>query len=70
MLASAIVTRCPTVTVLATSREPLGVAGERVVPLAGLGTADAVGLFCDRVVAVDDTVALSVDDHARGRVDL
>ena len=62
-LTSAIVARCPTVTVLATSREPLGVAGERVVPLAGLGPADAVGLFCDRAVAIDETVAFSVDDH-------
>jgi predicted ATPase len=62
-LASAIVTHCPTVTVLATSREPLGVAGERVVPLTGLGTADAVDLFCERVVAVDDTVTLSADDQ-------
>jgi predicted ATPase/class 3 adenylate cyclase len=62
-LARAIVSRCPTVTVLATSREPLGVAGERVVPLTGLVTADAVGLFCDRVAAVDDTVTLSDDDQ-------
>ena len=62
-VASAIVTRCPTVTVLATSREPLGVAGERVVPLTGLGTAEAVGLFCDRVMAVDDTVTVSADDE-------
>jgi predicted ATPase/class 3 adenylate cyclase len=63
-LASAIVTRCPTVTVLATSREPLGVEGERVVPLSGLGIADAVDLFCDRVSAVDDTVTFSTEDHA------
>ena len=62
-LTSAIVSRCPTVTVLATSREPLGVAGERVVPLTGLDTAEAVGLFCDRVMAVDDTMRLSGDDH-------
>ena len=48
-LARAIMTRCPTVTVLATSREPLGVAGERVLPLSGLETAYAVGLFRDRV---------------------
>jgi predicted ATPase/class 3 adenylate cyclase len=61
-LARAVVARCPTVTVLATSREPLGVAGERVVPLAGLATADAMSLFRDRVVAVDDTVTLSDDD--------
>jgi predicted ATPase/class 3 adenylate cyclase len=61
-LATAIVSRCPTVTVLATSREPLGVAGERVFPLAGLGTADAVDLFFDRASAVDDTVNLSGED--------
>src|SRR5262249_13228405 len=61
-LASAIVTRCPTVTVLATSREPLGVVGERVVPVAGLSTSDAVRLFCDRISAADDTVSLSADD--------
>jgi predicted ATPase len=62
-LASAIMARCPTVTMLATSREPLGVAGERVVPLAGLDTADAVDLFCDRAVAVDETLTLSADDQ-------
>jgi predicted ATPase/class 3 adenylate cyclase len=62
-LVRAIIARCPTVTVLATSREPLGVAGERVVPLAGLDTADAVDLFCDRAMAVDDTLTLSPDDH-------
>jgi predicted ATPase/class 3 adenylate cyclase len=63
-LASAIVTRCATVTVLATSREPLGVNGERVVPVSGLGAPDAVDLFCARASAVDDTVAFSAEDHA------
>jgi predicted ATPase len=63
-VASAIATRCSTVTVLATSREPLGVDGERVVPVAGLGVADATDLFYDRVSAADDTVTLSGDDHA------
>jgi predicted ATPase len=56
--------------VLATSCEPMGVAGERVVPLTGLGIAEAVGLFCDRVMAVDDTVTVSADERACGRVDL
>jgi predicted ATPase/class 3 adenylate cyclase len=63
-LATAVVSRCPTVTMLATSREPLGIAGERVFPLTGLGTADAVDLFFDRASAVDDTVNLSSEDHA------
>jgi predicted ATPase len=62
-LATAIVSRCPTVTILATSREPLGIAGERVFPLTGLGTADAVDLFRDRASAVDDTLNLSGEDH-------
>jgi predicted ATPase/class 3 adenylate cyclase len=61
--AGAIVTQCPTVTILATSREPLGVDGERVVPLSGLGIADAVDLFCDRVSAADDTATFSTEDH-------
>jgi predicted ATPase/class 3 adenylate cyclase len=63
-VASAIATRCSTVTVLATSREPLGVDGERVMPVAGLGAADATDLFYDRVSAADDTVTLSGEDHA------
>jgi predicted ATPase len=63
-VASTIMTRCPTVTVLATSREPLGVDGERVVPLSGLDTADAADLFCDRASATDDTLAFTADDQA------
>lgn len=37
--------------VLATSRHPLGVAGERAVELAPLAAADAVVLFADRAIA-------------------
>jgi predicted ATPase/class 3 adenylate cyclase len=61
-LAAAIVASCPTVTVLATSREPLGADGERVVPVAGLDPSDAVALFCDRALAVDDTLQFSDRD--------
>ncbi|MBI4728413.1 MAG: tetratricopeptide repeat protein [Acidobacteria bacterium] len=52
---------CPRLRVLATSRQPLGVAGEvayRVPPLpvpepgAPAGESDAVRLFCDRALAV------------------
>ncbi len=46
-----IVRNCPTVTVLATSREALGVDGEWVVPLAPMPVDDAVALFADRAGA-------------------
>jgi predicted ATPase/DNA-binding CsgD family transcriptional regulator len=41
--------RCPAVTVLATSRAPLEVAGERVRRVPPLDLADALALFLDRV---------------------
>jgi predicted ATPase/DNA-binding SARP family transcriptional activator len=46
-----IVRHCPSVAVLATSREPLGVEGERVVPVHPLPDADAAALFADRARA-------------------
>ena len=39
---------CPKLTILATSREPLGVAGETVLRLPGLSEAESAQLFCDR----------------------
>ncbi|HEX2213231.1 MAG TPA: BTAD domain-containing putative transcriptional regulator, partial [Mycobacterium sp.] len=42
---------CPEVTVLATSREPLAIAGERVVPVAPLPDHEATELFADRARA-------------------
>jgi predicted ATPase len=71
--AEAIVTRCPRVHLLATSREPLGIAGEIVyrVPslslpgpggdAAAAGSADAVALFADRARA--QGTGLSVDEQ-------
>ncbi|GAT09948.1 AfsR/SARP family transcriptional regulator [Mycolicibacterium novocastrense] len=46
-----IVTRCRRVTVLATSREALGVDGERLVVVPPLGAEDAAVLFADRARA-------------------
>jgi predicted ATPase/class 3 adenylate cyclase len=63
-LVGAIIEARPTVTVIATSREPLGVEGERVAPVPSLGELDAVELFCDRASAVDDTMEFSVADRA------
>jgi predicted ATPase/DNA-binding CsgD family transcriptional regulator len=53
---------CPGVRVLATSRAPLGVAGERVWQVPPLPQSDAVELFVDRALAARRTV--SFDEHA------
>ena len=73
--AEAIVRRCPRVRLLATSREPLGIAGETIyrVPSLSLpgpgdsdsspsGSCDAVALFADRARA--NGVALAADEVA------
>ncbi len=46
-----IVRHCPRVSVLATSREALGVEGERIVPVPPLGVPEATELFVDRARA-------------------
>ncbi|MGK5678639.1 BTAD domain-containing putative transcriptional regulator [Actinoplanes sp. URMC 104] len=51
-LALTLLARCPGLRVLATSREPLGVDGERLLPVAPLPAADAIALLTDRVTAV------------------
>lgn len=49
---------CPDTTVLATSRERIGVSGERIVPVAPLPlTSDAELLFTDRATEVDPSFA-------------
>src|SRR5207344_199953 len=65
---------CPAVRVLATSREGLGVSGERIMVLRSLGVpaegtsaaqaadADAVRLFADRAVAARDEFAVTPDN--------
>jgi predicted ATPase/DNA-binding SARP family transcriptional activator len=52
---------CPGLRVLATSREPLGVAGEVLHPVDALAPADAVRLFADRAAAVRPGFALTPD---------
>jgi predicted ATPase/DNA-binding SARP family transcriptional activator/tetratricopeptide (TPR) repeat protein len=77
-LVSALLVRCPQLRVLATSREPLAVDGESLVPLGplglpgvGAGAADAarapaVRLFAERAAAVRPGFA--VDDRTVGDV--
>jgi predicted ATPase len=47
-LVATVAADCQTVTILATSRQPLGVVGEQVVPVASRELPDAVELFYDR----------------------
>lgn len=71
----AILRRCSDVVVLATSREPLGVSGEKVVRVAGMATPEdeqdrqselypAVRLFVDRAQVVDPAFVLNAGDAA------
>jgi predicted ATPase/DNA-binding SARP family transcriptional activator len=51
-LAGGLLDRCPAVRILATSREPLAVPGERLHPVEALDEAAATRLFADRAEAV------------------
>jgi len=50
-LTDQLVRHCPRVSLLVTSREPLGIDGERIVPVPPLDVADATELFVDRAKA-------------------
>ncbi|MEU6442561.1 BTAD domain-containing putative transcriptional regulator [Streptomyces sp. NPDC047046] len=63
-LAETLLTRCPGLTVLATSREPLGVPGEAVRPVDPLPAAEAVRLFGERGAAVRPGFTLAEDPDA------
>ena len=70
-LVAAVVAGCPTVTVLATSREPLGVSGERVHLVAPLDPlSEGVELFCARGRAADAVVPAERRRPSRDRGDL
>jgi predicted ATPase/DNA-binding SARP family transcriptional activator len=51
-LTRTLLAACPGLSVVATSREPLGLTGETLLPLAPLATSPAVRLFADRAAAV------------------
>ena len=51
-LAQALVVAVPGLRLIATSREPLGIPGERVIPVSGLPPSVAAELFADRARSV------------------
>ncbi len=76
-LANSILRACPGVRILATSREALGVTGERMYPVrslslpapkrvtaAGLADSEAVRLFTERAQAVDPSFELTDENAA------
>jgi predicted ATPase/DNA-binding SARP family transcriptional activator len=65
-LAEQMLAECPSLSVLATSREPLGVEGERSWPVPPLDGADAIRLFEDRARLV--APAFRVTDTNRVQV--
>ncbi|HEY2475613.1 MAG TPA: helix-turn-helix domain-containing protein [Candidatus Cybelea sp.] len=58
-LAATLLTGCPGLRILATSREPLHLAGERVYVVPSLKIDAAVELFSDRARAIDHRFALT-----------
>ncbi|MFI1046732.1 BTAD domain-containing putative transcriptional regulator [Streptomyces griseoruber] len=62
-LAETLLTRCPGLTILATSREPLGVPGESVRPVDPLLPDQAHRLFRERAAAVRPTAAAAASDR-------
>ncbi|MFD0369740.1 BTAD domain-containing putative transcriptional regulator [Streptomyces sp. NPDC127114] len=63
-LTAALLTRCPGVTVLATSREPLGVPGEVLHPVGPLADAAAVRLLGERGAAARPGFDVAEDPEA------
>lgn len=55
---------CPSLTVLVTSREALGVDGELVVPLGPLSEDEATELFLERARAVRPSVPIDIENLA------
>ena len=66
MVVTRLVAECPGVKILATSREPLLVPGERVVAVGSLPAEDAMALFVDRAMA--EAPDFELDDRQRQAV--
>ncbi|MFD5424584.1 BTAD domain-containing putative transcriptional regulator [Streptomyces sp. NPDC127084] len=68
-LCERLLERCPGLTVLATSREPLGVPGEVVRPVGPLPTPMALRLLAERGAAANPGFRLDAAAAAEGEVD-
>ncbi|MFJ9826447.1 BTAD domain-containing putative transcriptional regulator [Streptomyces sp. NPDC101160] len=67
-LAELLLARCPGVTVLATSREPLGVPGEVLHPVGPLPEETAIRLFAERGAAVRPGFLVADDPDAAAEI--
>jgi predicted ATPase len=63
-VAEALLSACPTLKILATSREALGVPSEKLWPAPPLEPSAAITLFADRAAAVSPAFTLSADTEA------
>ncbi|MGP4054904.1 ATP-binding protein [Mycobacterium sp. 4D054] len=63
-LIAAVLRGCPAVTVLATSREPLGVGGEQLYRVPPLAPGDATALFLECARRVDAAFSVRSEDRA------
>jgi predicted ATPase/DNA-binding CsgD family transcriptional regulator len=63
-LAQDVLGRCATVTVLVTSREPLGVPGEALLAVPPMSDDDAVTLFAERARLAEPSFTLDRDERA------
>ena len=61
--AFALLSACPELRIVCTSREPLAVAGEVLVHLTPLAAGDAAGLFLERARSVQPDVRIDPDDE-------
>jgi predicted ATPase/class 3 adenylate cyclase len=64
LLIEAIVHRCPRVVVLSTSREPLGVDGEKIIPVKSLPLDASAQLFLDRALAIRSDLVDTSDESS------
>jgi predicted ATPase/class 3 adenylate cyclase len=64
-IAEQMLRAAPGLSVLATSREPLGMAGEHVMAVRSLDPENSVRLFVDRAGSADSTFELSEEDAER-----
>jgi predicted ATPase/DNA-binding CsgD family transcriptional regulator len=64
VLARSLLQACPGVTILATSREPLGVEGEHTVPVPPLEVDEAVALFSERGAAARPQFSVTNDNRS------